>query len=202
MRVLVTGPVASGKSALCAELRTLFPDFVFINISDEVLEHGLFERVDEVLDTHIIDDDRLVLHLRERTRDVTDVVFDHHSTELFSSGLFSLIVVLSCIDADGHRFELLRRLRARGYSERKVDENMAAALGSVRGVRRFRCAKLYLNSATESPDVLAQHVADAMRRAQQDVPGYDKKMPEKDDEEEEEEEMLNESEELTDAPLK
>ncbi len=122
--ILITGTPGCGKTQHCERLKELI-DFNFINVSDLVKNNNLYESYDEEYETYIIDEDKLLDEL-EGPIAKGGVVIDHHTCGFFPKRFFNLVVVLRC-----NNTVLYDRLEARGYNEKKLDENMEAEIMQV-----------------------------------------------------------------------
>ncbi|XP_055388100.1 adenylate kinase isoenzyme 6 homolog [Condylostylus longicornis] len=131
--ILITGTPCTGKTALCEQLVDVFPSsentlgFVHVNVSQLVKDNQLYTEWDDNLNVPIFDDDLLVNHLDPLMEsDRGGLLIDFHSGELFPSEWFDLIIVLR---AETHT--LFDRLKDRGYSESKINENMEAEIFQI-----------------------------------------------------------------------
>jgi adenylate kinase len=101
-----------------------------INVGDFISLHKCYNGRDEELDTNILDEDKLLDHLEalfeEAADDGVGIVADYHVCEIFPERWFDLILVLRTSTE-----ALFDRLTARGYSEKKRDENMEAEIMQV-----------------------------------------------------------------------
>jgi adenylate kinase len=101
-----------------------------LNIGEIIKENKCYEGRDEELDTHILDEDKLLDVLEglidEATEEGVGVVADFHVCEIFPERWFDLVLVLRT------RTEVLfDRLTNRGYSEKKRSENMECEIMQV-----------------------------------------------------------------------
>ena len=138
--ILVTGTPGVGKTvtaALVAERLGLR----HINVGDIIKEHKCYDGHDEELDTHILDEDKLLdlmeAMIQKCAVDNVGIVADYHSCELFPERWFDLILVLRT-----NTDVLFDRLTERGYNDKKRAENLEAEIMQV-----------VLDEARESYDV-------------------------------------------------
>eukprot|EP00760_Papus_ankaliazontas_P005409 PhM_4_TR12548/c0_g1_i1/m.58379/K18532/AK6, FAP7; adenylate kinase len=122
--IVVTGTPGTGKTTMSEVIAQAF-GFTHVNVGKLVSQEGFHESYDEEFDAHVPDEDRLLDHLETVVAD-GGVVLDFHSCELYPERWVDLVLVLSA------KTEVLfDRLRARGYSDRKVEENMDAEIHRV-----------------------------------------------------------------------
>lgn len=103
---------------------------VHINIGQFAQDHQCYEGRDEELQTHVLDEDKLLDLLEVEFQKIADagrgIVADFHVCEIFPERWFDLVLVLRTSTEN-----LFDRLTARGYSERKRDENMESEIMQV-----------------------------------------------------------------------
>ncbi len=114
----LTGTPGTGKSTLSEELRRR--GYEVVDGTAFIAENGLRGEYDEERDTYEVDLDDLNDALEAFRSKDAPVVFDSHLSHFMDS---SGIIVLSCSPK-----ALAERLRARGYSEAKVRENVQAEI--------------------------------------------------------------------------
>ena len=114
----LTGTPGTGKSTLSAELRSRGHDV--IDGKAFIRENGLLGEYDAERDTYEVDLDALNDALEPLRGDPDVHILDSHLSHFMDS---SGIVVLRCAPS-----VLAERLRARGYSEDKVRENVQAEI--------------------------------------------------------------------------
>jgi len=117
----LTGTPGTGKTSLSAELRSR--GYNVIDGKEHIRSHGLMGELDKERDTHEVDLDDLNDSLQEyRDSDELYILDSHLSHFMDSSG----IIVLRC-DPN----ILAERLRARGYGDQKVLENVQSEILDV-----------------------------------------------------------------------
>lgn len=127
--ILITGTPGVGKTATASLIAEQI-GFRHVNVGDLIKQHKCYDGRDEDLDTHILDEDKLLDLMETMFQECADenkgIVADYHSSELFPERWFDLILVLRA------RTEVLfDRLSQRGYGEKKRDENLEAEIMQV-----------------------------------------------------------------------
>jgi adenylate kinase len=117
----ITGTPGTGKTSLSAELRSRGYDVIDMN--SHIREHGLLGELDAPRDTHEVDLDLLNDSLEPYRADDEIHLMDSHLSHFMDC---RCIIVLRC-DPD----ILAERLRARGYGEAKVRENVQSEILDV-----------------------------------------------------------------------
>ncbi|KAL3793711.1 hypothetical protein ACHAW5_008058 [Stephanodiscus triporus] len=142
--ILVTGTPGVGKTAT-ASLIAETMGLKHINVGEVISQHKCYDGYDDALDTHILDEDKLLDLMEgifeECADEGTGIVADYHSCELFPERWFDLILVLRA-----KTDVLFDRLTERGYVEKKRSDNLEAEIMQV-----------VLDEALESYDVEIVH---------------------------------------------
>lgn len=115
----ITGTPGTGKTSVSSELRSR--GFEVIDMNEHIRSHGLLGALDPERDTHEVELEALngSLECYRHDEDRT-VIMDSHLSHLMDC---RAIIVLRC-----HPDVLAERLRARGYSEAKVRENVQSEI--------------------------------------------------------------------------
>merc|ERR1711881_2196 len=114
--ILITGTPGTGKTTLAKELASRL-GVNHVCVGDIAKDNNYYESYDEQLQTHVLDEDKLLDDLEERVgngRSESSVV-DYHHSELFPERWFDLVVVLR-VDSDA----LWKRLESRNYPQHKI----------------------------------------------------------------------------------
>ncbi|MCP9261241.1 AK6 [Dirofilaria immitis] len=137
--LLVTGTPGTGKTTLSETLAEKL-GFDYINCSKEIIDNNLYSEYDEELDSHILNEDKLLDHieyemtfaeiirspkhffLQQQDRMNSEnggCIVDYHGSDFFPERWFDFVFVLRC-----NNTLLYDRLSARGYSDKKIQENI------------------------------------------------------------------------------
>ena len=117
MRYALTGTPGTGKTSVSKVLRDRGYDV--LDMTQYIKDNDLREDYDAERDTYDVDVDRLNDLLLDRK----DCIFEGHLSHFLD---VDMIIVLRC-----HPDTLAQRLRARGYSDSKVRENVEAEVLDV-----------------------------------------------------------------------
>ena len=119
--IAITGTPGTGKTSVSAELRNR--GYTVIDINEHLRRHNLLGEKDVPRDTYNVDMEALNESLEEYRSIPGNVLLDSHLAHECDC---SRIIVLRCKPS-----VLAERLRARGYSEAKVRENVQAEVLDV-----------------------------------------------------------------------
>ena len=151
MRVALTGTPGTGKTSVAKVLRERGHDV--LDMTQFIKDNDLREEYDAERDTYSVDVERL----NDALSDMEDCIFEGHLAHFMD---VDLIGVMRC-----HPDVLAERLRARGYSESKVRENVEAEILDV-----ILCESVdseiptfVIDSTSETPQESASAVEDIMK---------------------------------------
>lgn len=122
--LLVTGTPGTGKTTLCAELAEA-TGWRHVNVGELVREKGLHDGRDEAFDTFTLNEDKVCDELEDAMAGGRCIV-DFHTCDFFPERWFQLVAVLRADNG-----AVFTRLEKRGYSQKKVTENVEAEIMQV-----------------------------------------------------------------------
>ncbi|KAF2630233.1 P-loop containing nucleoside triphosphate hydrolase protein [Macroventuria anomochaeta] len=124
--IIITGTPGVGKTTHAEQLARA-TGFKHISVNQIVKDEGFHEGRDEELGSWIVDEDKLLDYLEEsQISEEGGRVLDWHACDLFPERWIDLVVVLRCDST-----VLYDRLTARGYKDKKLDENMDSEIMQV-----------------------------------------------------------------------
>jgi len=122
--ILITGTPGTGKSSLAEEVATIM-SMNHIDVGSLIKEKMLHDGKDEEFDAYLINEDKVCDELEDTMRMGNNIV-DFHSCDFFPERWFDLIVVLRTDNSI-----LYPRLEKRGYSLKKISENIECEIMQV-----------------------------------------------------------------------
>ena len=122
--ILVTGTPGCGKTTFSQLLSTAC-SLKQLVVGDLVKEKGLHEGWDAEWEAYTLDEDKLLDEMEDMLADGGTVV-EYHSCDFFPERWFDLVVVLRTENSI-----LYDRLQKRGYSQKKIEENLQAEIFGV-----------------------------------------------------------------------
>ncbi|KAL4129442.1 hypothetical protein PRIC2_005450 [Phytophthora ramorum] len=123
--ILVTGTPGTGKTSMCQQLAERSQLLSHLNVGDLVKERGLHSGRDEEFDCFVLDEDKVCDEMEDMMAEGGKVV-DFHTCDFFPERWFDLVVVLRADNTT-----LFDRLQKRGYSDKKVAENVECEIMEV-----------------------------------------------------------------------
>ncbi|KAF0696257.1 Aste57867_12955 [Aphanomyces stellatus] len=129
--ILITGTPGTGKTTM-SQLLAERTSLRYVNVGDLVRgafvkEKHLHDGRDEDFDCYVLDEDKVVDEMEELMGGADGgVIVDFHTCDFFPERWFDLVVVLRTDNTT-----LFDRLTQRGYSEKKVTENVECEIMQV-----------------------------------------------------------------------
>lgn len=135
--IIISGCPGTGKTTLSSSLAKIL-NIEIISLGELVEREKLYSHIDSGRDTKVADLDRLVPRIVELINNTEGVVIiEGHYADIVPSSLVDLVIVLRT-----HPEVLSNRLEAKGWSVRKVRENVQA---EILGSCTFNALKAYRN---------------------------------------------------------
>ncbi|KAL8795710.1 MAG: hypothetical protein Q9182_007495 [Xanthomendoza sp. 2 TL-2023] len=122
--IIITGTPGVGKTSLC-ELLTASTELQHIAINRIAKERDCHDGWDKSLKSWIVDEDKVLDAIEDEIKEGGFLV-DWHACDLFPESWIDLVIVLRSNSSN-----LYDRLRARNYSDQKLQENMDAEIMGV-----------------------------------------------------------------------
>ena len=134
-----------------------------INVGEFVSANGLHSGRDEEFDCFILDEDKLCDAL-EDGMSAGGKVLDHHSCDFYPERWFDVVV---CLQTDNT--VLYDRLAARGYSQKKITENVDCEIMQevVQDVREFYQDEVTLVLQSDTEEQQQRNIETILQRIQQ-----------------------------------
>lgn len=125
--ITISGTPGTGKTTLShtlvSSLQGIHPSFNYADFAALAAQHNLRQSYDEARQSWVIDEDALAARLERQMREQGGLVVDWIHSDMFDPSVVDLCVTLRV----GTEV-LFDRLKARGYSEAKVGENIDAEI--------------------------------------------------------------------------
>jgi len=159
---VLAGTPGTGKKSIGSKLAELCGVLV-LNLSSLIIEHGLFAAYDQERDTYIIDEERASSFIKSYVSTLKgDVFLETHYPEIIPREIVDSIFLLRT-----NPLVLEERLIKRGWSRRKINENvMAEILGVVAysTLEIFGAERVFeIDTTNTSPEEVARTICKAIR---------------------------------------
>jgi adenylate kinase len=130
-KILLCGTPGTGKSYIVGLVASSLGEhrsLKIINTSDLVCEEKIYSRLDEHMDSFIIEERKLKKRLKGLIKEVTSdiLIIESHSVDSIPRNMIDRIIVLKT-STDIH----FDRLKLRGYSNPKIQENIDCEIMQV-----------------------------------------------------------------------
>jgi len=136
--ILITGTPGTGKTTVSKKLSETL-NIPLINMNKFSFKYGLNYKYDEERDTWLIDYEKLRVFLNDflKSREGTYIV-EGHFPDLIDPSMVDVVIVLRCSPK-----VLYERLKKKGWSEKKIKENVQS---EILGVCTYDAANFYPKS--------------------------------------------------------
>ncbi|KAF3318037.1 factor activating pos9 [Orbilia oligospora] len=122
--IIITGTPGTGKSTHC-ELLAEATGLKHLSINQVAKDNNCYETFDEELKSWEVDEDKLLDAIEDDVKK-GGYIIDWHVCDIFPKSWIDLVVVLRTDNT-----VLFDRLKARDYSDKKLDENIDAEIMQV-----------------------------------------------------------------------
>ncbi len=126
--VIITGSVGAGKTTLAKQY--VKKGYRHINLSDFIKKHHFYERYDKKTQSYVVDEEKLARKLesiiREAKKKKQNLVIDSHLSHYLNPKYVDLCIVVTCDLRTLHK-----RLKKRGYSKKKIEDNLECEIMEV-----------------------------------------------------------------------
>jgi adenylate kinase len=160
-KILVTGTPSTGKSSFALKL-SLFFYFNYFNINTLAYYFHSYKYYDKKRNSQVLDLNKLNYLISKLIHLVPDIIFDSHILDCFTEQLDYVIILRY------DPLKLVHRLKLKGYSERKIKENVEAEfLGVISNecFLKFKKSKILEIDVSQSnkifPDIIKTIKANA-----------------------------------------
>lgn len=120
--IIVSGTPGTGKTTVAKRIAKE-KNLTYIDVNKVIDEHNLWENYDKELDTKIVDTKKLNKILIDIIEKEKNAVIDSHLSHYLPAAIVDKCIITKC-DIK----ELKKRLTQRGYSEKKIRDNLDAEI--------------------------------------------------------------------------
>ncbi|XP_071449325.1 adenylate kinase isoenzyme 6 [Hetaerina americana] len=122
--ILITGTPGVGKSSLCQKLADM-TEMEWIDVGKIAKDKGCLESYDEEYQCSVLDEDKVLDEMEDMMAEGGKIV-DYHGCDFFPERWFDAVFVLRTSNT-----VLYDRLALRGYSTKKLEENIQSEIFQV-----------------------------------------------------------------------
>lgn len=126
--IIITGSVGAGKTTLAKQYAK--KGYQHINLADFIKKHRFYERYDKKTQSYVVDEEKLARKLesiiKEAKKKKQNLVIDGHLSHYISPKYVDLCIVVTC-----NLKTLYKRLKKRGYSKKKIEDNLECEIMEV-----------------------------------------------------------------------
>lgn len=159
--IVITGTPGTGKSSVAKKLAERL-NATHIDLSQYIIEEGLYTGYDVDRASFIIDEEKVVERIRMLISKYGDIVIDTHFGEIIPREYVDKVIVLRT-DPE----ELEKRLWMKGWWWEKIRENVEAEILSVcthNAIDAFGEEKVYeVNTTSKTVDQVVDEILDILR---------------------------------------
>ncbi|MBC7115296.1 MAG: adenylate kinase [Archaeoglobi archaeon] len=151
----ITGTPGTGKSTAAEILRK--KGWRVLNLNEYIEKKGLFEDFDELRESWVVDEEKLREHFLSIGEEGKNLIVEGHLSHFLPC---EKVIVLRA-----HPKELERRLRKKGYDERKIRENIEAeALDVILVEALENCEEVHeIDTTSKTPEEVAELIEEIIR---------------------------------------
>lgn len=160
--MIIAGTPGTGKTIVCRKLVEIC-NLEVLNIGEIALQKGFVTIYDQRRDTYVVDEEKLVDYVIGVVSSSSGVlVLQTHYPEIIPGSIVDYVFVLRT-----HPLELEKRLMARGWSRKKINENvMAEILGVIaeNAAQAFGDERIVeIDTTNMSPEKVAEFICSVVR---------------------------------------
>lgn len=123
LNIIICGTPGTGKSSLVERLKSELEEFNFINLSKFALDNGCTLNYDQELESHVLDEDKLA--------DTIEPILNSDKLNIIEC-VHADLITIHHVDwvfvCRTDNTKLYDRLKARGYNEEKISNNIQAEI--------------------------------------------------------------------------
>lgn len=123
LNIVICGTPGTGKSSLIEKLKPELDEFHFITVSKFAIENDCVSSYDGTLETHVLDEDKLLGKLEPLIAETKLNIIECIHADILPEDLVSWVYVCRTDNT-----LLYDRLKARGYNETKIANNVEAEI--------------------------------------------------------------------------
>ena len=123
--IIITGTPGTGKTSHAQLLAEQVSDIRLLDVNAIAKEHNLYAGYDKERQSQIVDDEKLLDHIEDDLEKGNNII-DWHCCDVFPERVIDLVLVLRTDNTI-----LYDRLKARGYDDKKIEENIDAEIMEV-----------------------------------------------------------------------
>lgn len=126
LNVVICGTPGTGKTTLIEKLKANLHGFNHINLSKFAIDKGCIIEYDEQLQSHVIDEDKLLDCLEPEFEAHNRNIIECIHADMLPSDKVQLVFVCTTDNTP-----LYDRLKARGYNQEKIDNNIQSEIYQI-----------------------------------------------------------------------